>query len=77
MLGSVSVTGAPVDPFRPQGFPTGGEVDLAPDMGNPLPGDPVRIRNGRTPTQPGRVYAVNHLLNKLFVELLTDEEKSQ
>ena len=81
MLGIVSVTGAPVDPFRPQGFPTGWEVDLTPGMGNPLPGDPVRIRNGRAPTRHGRVYAVNYATNKLFVELLnmplTDDEEQQ
>lgn len=69
MLGIVSVTNATVDPYRPAGYPTGWEVDLKPEMGNPLPGDPVRIRRGKAAAVPGRVYAVNYKDGTLFVEL--------
>jgi hypothetical protein len=66
----VHVTNATVDPYRPTGSPTGWEIDLSPEMGNPMPGDAVRIRQGRRPAVPGRVYAVNYANNRLFVELL-------
>lgn len=73
MIGVVHVTNAPVDRYRPPGHPTGWEIDLTPEMGTPLPDDPVRIRRGRLAAVPGRVYAVNYATGKLFVELLEEE----
>lgn len=72
----VHVTNAPTDKFRPPGRPTGWEVDLRPEMGNPVPGDSVRIRKGRAPATSGRVYAVDYATNKLYVELLEGEMKT-
>ncbi len=75
MLGTVHVTNATVDQYRPAGSSTGWEIDLSPDMGNPLPGDRVRIRQGRQAAVPGRVYAVDYAANRLFVELLEESEE--
>lgn len=75
MLGVIHVTNAPVDAYRPPGSPPGWEVDLPANFGNPLPGDRVRIRQGRTAAVPGRVYAVNYATNKMYVELLTDGDE--
>ncbi len=73
MLGVIHVTHATVDPYRPPGKPIGWEIDLTPEMGNPVPGDPVRIRRGKTAAVPGRVYAVNYSTNKVLVELAEEE----
>jgi hypothetical protein len=73
MIGVIHVTNATVDAYRAPGKPTGWEVELTPEMGNPLPGDRVRIRRGRLAAVPGRVYAVDYTKNKLLVELAEDE----